>query len=87
MCFSPSATAKRACPECGAKQDVEATKCSECGFEFPDAFGAKKRRERECPECNASMPMTARKCTNCGHIFKPGGSRAGKGPSGPSGPR
>lgn len=85
MCFSPSATAKRTCPECGAKQDVENTVCSECGYEFQEA--KPRRKQRECPECGLEQPMTNRKCEHCGAVFKPGGKKGPSGPSGPSGPR
>lgn len=86
MCFSPSATAKRTCPECGKKQDVDNKVCSKCGYEFPENI--KKRRERACPECGAMQAMTNRKCSECGALIKAGGARKGpSGPSGPSGPR
>lgn len=83
MCFSPSATAKRTCPECGEKQNVENKTCASCGYEFQET--QVKRRQRECPECGLEQSLTNRKCSQCGHLFSAGGAR--KGPSGPSGPR
>lgn len=86
MCFSPSSTAKRSCPVCGEKQDVENTICSKCGAELGEMRA--RRRDRECPECGMEQPITNRKCTGCGYVFSAGGARKGpSGPSGPSGPQ
>ena len=55
----------KVCPQCQHQCDKKATKCDECGYEFPTAPMAFK----ECRQCGMQNVLTAKTCAHCGCEF------------------
>jgi len=73
------------CRDCGAPNDVEASKCSACGSRFRSEapsglrgwlgqvirpFHAGRAPAKECPICGSSNDVEARCCSSCGARFR-----------------
>src|SRR6266576_3391954 len=56
-----AATAKTACPKCGAANLTNAKFCNECGAKMETAG-----QTVPCAKCGAQLPVGARFCTECG---------------------
>ena len=60
-------TTKR-CPVCSEENELEATTCSYCDFEFPNRRGGISFKT--CSACQALNPRECKSCQNCGEPFE-----------------
>ena len=62
-----AATAKSACPKCGAANLTNAKFCNECGTKMETAG-----QTVPCAKCGAQLPVGTRFCNECGTKVEPG---------------
>lgn len=72
----------KACPNCNAENQEEATFCLSCGYDLVQS-GEKQdepeeEAERDCPKCGTTNPAQSLFCTQCGNKFEVQGEGEGK---------
>jgi superfamily II DNA or RNA helicase len=57
------------CPGCHTENELSASQCECCGYEFPVSGGT---RFKTCPSCHALSPRGSSSCDACGDTFETG---------------
>jgi superfamily II DNA or RNA helicase len=60
---------QKRCPVCQTENDLSATECSSCGYQFPRPA---RQKFKSCPACSALNISSTLSCNSCGASFQVG---------------